>query len=444
MKTDTHRDQIVKIFYAALQSADPYKAVALHTDTIYSLYENKSCSRLYVIGFGKAAIPMARAAAENTGEIINGGIVITTYGQIKQADTIDTIKIYEAGHPLPDANGVRATAEIEKLVRNLDDQTLVVCLISGGGSALLVSPYAGITLAEKQTATNLFLKAGADIYELNTLRKHISDVKGGRLAGIVYPAHIISLILSDVIGDRLDVIASGPTSPDRTTYSDALKVIEKYELTEKMPASVMKVLNRGSQGLLAETPKEGNPVFEKVENIIIGSNKNAIETAMTKATRFGFDTTVISTEIQGEARDAGRRLARQAIEAAKRRKEGSKAGDEKRPVCLISGGETTVTVTGKGRGGRNTELALAFAKEIEGRDDITFLSAGTDGADGPTDAAGAIVDGQTVAKAKTIGIDPEQYLRNNDSYNFFKRIADLFITGMTGTNVMDIQITLIL
>jgi glycerate 2-kinase len=441
---DIRREQIVKIFQAALRSADPYRAVALHADRISSLYKNKNCNRLLAVGFGKAAIPMARALTDGAGGLISSGIAVTTYGQVKQAAAIDRIKIHEARHPLPDANGVRATAEIKELVRNLDDRTLVVCLISGGGSALLVSPCAGITLEEKQTATNLLLRAGADIYELNTLRKHISGVKGGRLAGIAYPAHIISLILSDVIGDRLDVIASGPTSPDRTTYSDALKVIERYELTEKMPSSVMEVLNSGSQGRLAETLKEGNPVFEKVENIIIGSNKGAVEAARAEATRLGFDAAVISAEIRGEARDAGRRLAGEAIEILKRREREPGVGGEKRPVCLVSGGETTVTVTGNGRGGRNTELALAFAAEIEGRDGITFLSAGTDGADGPTDAAGAIVDGQTIAKAKAIGIDPERYLQNNDSYNFFKRIDDLFITGLTGTNVMDIQIALII
>jgi hydroxypyruvate reductase/glycerate 2-kinase len=443
MKMNTHRDTVIEIFHAALQSADPYKAVVLHRDKIFSLYIKQNCSRLYVVGFGKAAIPMVKAVTDSAGEIISGGIAITLYGQIKQVEQIDTIKIYEAGHPLPDENGLRATAEIKKLLYNLDDRTLVVCLISGGGSALLVSPCAGVTLKEKHKITNLLLKAGADIYELNTVRKHISDVKGGKLAERAYPAQVLSLILSDVIHDRLDVIASGPTSPDRSTYSDALKVIEKYNLKNKMPASIMKVLSEGLLGLLAETPKEGNPVFEKVNNIIIGSNKTAIEAAAAKAIQFGFDTTVISAEIQGEASDAGRWLARQAIEVVERKKLESTKDAQKRPLCLISGGETTVTVTGKGLGGRNTELALAFALEIEGRNGITFLSAGTDGTDGPTNAAGAIVDGQTVGKAKSIGANPEQYLQNNDSYNFFKRVNDLFITGLTGTNVMDLQIVLI-
>lgn len=443
MKTDTQRDQVIKIFNAALQSADPYRAVALHADAIASLYNDKNLRRLYVVGFGKAAIPMARALEDGAGGIINDGIIIAPYGQQTGTGMIGRIRAFEARHPLPDENGLKATAGILNLMDGLDDRTLVVCLVSGGGSALLVSPCNGINLEEKQKTTNLLLKSGANINELNAVRKHLSGVKGGRLAMRAYPARIISLILSDVIGDRLDVIASGPTSPDSTTYADALRIIRKYGLEEKIPASVMDILSKGVQGIVAETPKEGNPVFERVGNTIIGSNKNAIETAMAEATRLGFDAGIISTEVQGEARDAGRWLAKRAIEIKQRRKGETGTGGEKRPICLISGGETTVTVTGSGRGGRNTELALAYAMEIEDESGITFLSAGSDGADGPTDAAGAFVDGQTVSKAKTIGIDPAQHLRNNDSYTFFKRIDDLFITGLTNTNVMDLQITLI-
>jgi hydroxypyruvate reductase/glycerate 2-kinase len=440
---DTRREQVIKIFNAALKSADPYKAVALHTDTISSFYKDEDLSRLYVVGFGKASVPMARALTTGVGGIITGGIIIAPYGQQGLADKIDTIRICEARHPLPDENGSKATAGILNLLKDLDDRTLVVCLVSGGGSALLVSPCNGITLEEKQKTTGLLLKAGASIHELNAVRKHLSDVKGGRLAMRAYPAYIVSLILSDVIGDRLDVIASGPTSPDSTTYADALGIMRRYGLEKKAPAGVLDVLDKGLHGIIAETPKEGNAVFEKVSNIIIGSNKTAIEAAMVEAARLGFDAAVISTEIQGEAKDAGRWLAGQAIEIMRRRDGGTGTGCEKGPVCLISGGETTVTVTGSGCGGRNTELALAYAMEIENTSGITFLSAGTDGADGPTDAAGAIVDGQTVARAKAMGIEPVRYLQNNDSYNFFQRIDDLFMTGLTGTNVMDIQITLI-
>ncbi|MDI6733028.1 MAG: glycerate kinase [Planctomycetota bacterium] len=342
----------------------------------------------------------------------------------------------EAGHPVPDGNGLKGTAEIIKLLKAADENTLIVCLISGGGSALLVAPCEGITFSEKQKVTELLLKAGADIFELNTVRKHISKVKGGRLAEIAYPTRVISLILSDVIGDRLDVIASGPTSPDTTTYRDALRVLEKFQLIEKVPKNVIDVLNRGVNSLIPETPKEGNIIFDHVENIIIGSNKIALSAAKEKAEVLGYNAIILSSEISGEAREVGRWLAQTAIDIQKDK-------HYRKPICLISGGETTVTVKGTGTGGRNMELALSFAIEIEGTNGINLLSAGTDGTDGPTDAAGAIIDGKTVKKARAAGINPEKYLDNNDSYNFFKETDELFITGPTGTNVMDIQIVLI-
>lgn len=330
---------------------------------------------------------------------------------------------------MPDENGLRGTEEIVRLLKNVDENTLVVCLISGGGSALLVSPYEGITLDEKQKITELLLNAGADIYELNTVRKHLSKVKGGGLAEIAYPVKVISQILSDVIGDKLDVIASGPTAPDKTTYNHAIKVLEKYMLIDKAPGSIIDVLQNGAKGLIPETPKDDNPVFEKVENIIIGSNIKALEAAKEKAESLGLNPEIISSEITGEARDAGKWL--------------TDIARSKRSNCLISGGETTVTVKSSGTGGRNMELALAFAMEIEEIEGITLLSAGIDGTDGPTNAAGAIVDGQTVLKAKKIGLNLEEYLNNNDSYNFFKKIDELLITGPTGTNVMDTQIMVI-
>jgi glycerate 2-kinase len=336
---------------------------------------------------------------------------------------------------VPDENGLKGTEEIIRLLKNSKENTLAVCLISGGGSALLVAPYEGITLKEKQKITQQLLKAGADIYELNTVRKHISKVKGGRLAEIAYPARILSLILSDVIGDRLDVIASGPTSSDRTTYKDALMVLKKYRLIESSPRSVVGILNRGINSLIPEIPKKGNIIFKHVENMVIGSNKILLDAAKEKAEKLGFDVEIISSELSGEAKDVGKWLAQKSMTM-----KCSKDKKIKKSTCLISGGETTVTVKGKGVGGRNMELALSFAIEINGIDGITLLSAGTDGTDGPTDAAGACVDGQTVSKAKAIGIYPEAYLRNNDSYNFFKKTNELFNTGPTGTNVMDIQI----
>jgi len=440
---DARRDEIIKIFQAGLSSVDPYRVVTSHADNISSLYRIRKYRRFYVISFGKASVPMAQALIDNFGKTITGGIVITPYGQNTKTEAIGRLKIYEARHPIPDENGIKATSEILNLLKGLDEHTLIVCLISGGGSALLVAPISGITLEEKQKTTGLLLKSGADINELNTVRKHLSHVKGGRLVMRAYPATIISLILSDVIGDRPDVIASGPTAPDSTTYDDALRILRKFKLEERFPAPIMQVLVRGKEGKIAETPKEGNIVFERVRNIIVGSNKVALETASAGARRRGFDAVVISTEVAGEAKDAGRWLARQAIEIVNQRKGEIGKVKVKRPLCLISGGETVVTVTGNGCGGRNTELALAYAMEIAGKQEITFLSAGTDGADGPTDAAGAFVDGQTIARAKVRGLDPVKYLQNNDSYTFFKALGDLFITGPTGTNVMDLQITLI-
>ncbi|MEF9427497.1 MAG: DUF4147 domain-containing protein [Candidatus Mariimomonas ferrooxydans] len=280
---------------------------------------------------------------------------------------------------------------------------------------------------------------GADITELNTVRKHISKVKGGRLAEIAYPAKTVTLALSDVIGDKLDVIASGPTAPDTSTFENAINVISKFNLAEKIPRSVMDILSKGREGLIQETPKKHNPVFKNVHNIIVGNNLKALTAAKDKAQSLGLKAEILSSEITGEAGDAGKWLA----EKAKATHNELDITSEKKEICLISGGETTVTVKGTGKGGRNTELALSFAKEIKGIKGITLLSAGTDGTDGPTDAAGAIVDGETINRAERLGLNSEKYLNNNDSYNFFKQIDSLIITGPTGTNVMDIQIMLI-
>jgi len=443
MNNTDKRTFAADIFYTSLKAVDPYISVKRFAGRIRSVYVNSNSSRLLVAGFGKAACPMAKAIEDTLGDLIAEGIVITKYGhagsqRLKISGRQSKITIYEAGHPVPDENGVKGTDEIIRLLKNADENTLVVCLISGGGSALLVSPYKGITLNEKQEVTQLLLNAGANIEELNTVRKHISGVKGGRLAEAAYPARVISLMLSDVIGDRLDVIASGPTSPDPTTYDDALKVMKKYALTDKTPAGILDVINKGAERIIPDTPEEGNVVFERVENIIVGSNRLALDAAKQKAEELGFHAEILSAELAGEARDAARWLASEA------RKRGSEeARKSKRPLCLISGGETTVTVKGNGLGGRNMELALAFAMETDGVKGVVLLSAGTDGTDGPTDAAGAIVDGETLKDAKASGIDPASYLKNNDSYNFFKKIDSLLITGPTGTNVMDLQIVLL-
>jgi len=441
IKIMSHFDQkgiVAEIFYSSLEAVDPYESVKRYTGIIHSAYQNANYKRLLVISFGKAACSMARAMEDLCMGLIDAGILLTKYGHCAAPYTHKKIRVYEAGHPIPDENGESGTYEIIGLLKNADEHTFITCLISGGGSALLVSPSEGITLDEKKRITRLLLKAGADIHETNTVRKHISRVKGGRLAELAYPAKTVSLILSDVIGDRFDVIASGPTSPDDTRYRDALNVLEKYNLIKAAPASIVDFLRKGVNGLIPETPKKGDKVFEHVENIIIGSNRIALTAAREKAEDMELCAEIISSEITGEAKEVGKWLAKQALE---RKASGIRKG--KGSLCIISGGETTVTVKGAGEGGRNMELALSFAMEIKGIDGITLLSAGTDGTDGPTDAAGAIVDGQTFGKAKAAGLDPEEYLKNNDSYNFFKKINGLFITGPTGTNVMDMQIMMI-
>ncbi len=424
------------IFRAALCSVDTYELVKTQTAAIRTVFREGGYQRLLVIGFGKAACPMAKAVEDGLVGLNDKGLVITKYGHCEKYRP-ETVRIIEAGHPVPDNNGMKGTDDIIRLLRDADEHTLVVCLISGGGSALLVSPADGITIEEKKRITGLLLRSGAEIHDLNAIRKHISRVKGGRLARLAYPAKVISLILSDVIGDSLDVIASGPTSPDSTTFSDALSVLKQYGLTDEAPESILRTLREGERGIIPETPKEGDRIFENVENLIIGSNKKALTAAKEKAEDLGLSTNIISDTIGGEADEIGKWLAEIAIS------EKMDGGAQRNPLCLISGGETTVTVRGNGLGGRNMELALAFAMEIDGIDGITLLSAGTDGTDGPTDAAGAIVDGGTLKNAREAGLDPAEFLRDNDSYNFFRRAGGLFVTGPTGTNVMDIQIVVI-
>lgn len=433
--------ELTAIFNAALGAANPYECVTHHVDHISRTFREGGFRRLLLVSFGKAAYLMASAVSDHMPQAISHGIVITKYGHTQEAALSPMVEVFEAGHPVPDENGLAATRNVTELLKNADEKSLVLCLISGGGSALFVDPAPPVTLAEKQEVTTLLLKAGADIEELNAVRKHISLVKGGRLAELAYPAKVISLILSDVIGDRLDVIASGPTAPDDSTFSHALEVIGKYGLRDRIPASVMNLLSEGVGGRLPETPKQGNPIFDHVENIIVGSNGKATEAARQKAVEMGFDTTILSSELQGEARGVGKELAAKAKEVA--RSSLVSAPSSIRPTCLICGGETTVTVSGGGKGGRNTELALAFALEVEGVLGISFLSAGTDGTDGPTDAAGAFADGETAGRARRGGHDPETYLANNDSYSFFKEAGGLFVTGPTGTNVMDLQLILI-
>lgn len=434
------------IFNAAIAAVDPYRAVlrfarigngCLHVgDADFDL---AAFEHIIVVGAGKATARMAQAAEALLGERISAGLIVVKDGHRLPLTIIEQV---EAAHPVPNEAGEAGTKRILEMVQAADAKTLVICLLSGGGSALLVAPAAGMTLRDKQQATALLLQAGASIDELNAVRKHLSAVKGGRLAQAAYPAQVVTLLLSDVIGDRLDVIASGPTAPDGSTFDDALAVIAKYGLREKMPARVMTHLERGAGGQIPETVKDGDRCLDKIRNVIVGALSLALDAAQEKSRQLGLATKIIGAELQGEARAAARFLA----QAARAARAGLRAGER---CCLLCGGETTVTVRGTGKGGRNQELALAFALEIEGLEGISLLSAGTDGGDGPTDAAGAIVDGNTSVLARSLGLDPARYLDDNDSWSFFRQLDALaggqthFITGPTGTNVMDMQVLLL-
>lgn len=434
------------IFGAALAAVDPHRAVldATRIDEGNLVvadrpYDLAAYERIFVAGAGKAAGRMALAVEELLGGRISAGLVIVKEGHKAPLGIVEQV---ESSHPVPGEAGAAATRRMLDMLRAADERTLVICLLSGGASALLVAPAEGVTLEDKQAVTSLLLKAGASIAELNAVRKHLSAVKGGRLAQAAYPAQLATLILSDVIGDRLDVIASGPAASDASTFADAWAAIEKYGLQQALPPRVADFIRRGMEGVAPETVKANDPCFGRTQNAIVAGIGQALAAAAEQARQLGFVTEIVDAGLQGEARDAARLIARRArAELAAMR-----AGERR---CLLWGGETTVTVRGAGRGGRNQELVLAFALEIEGEAGIALLSAGTDGTDGPTDAAGARVDGAIAAKARSLGLDPVSYLENNDSYHFFQRLDELggghshFITGPTGTNVMDLQIVLL-
>jgi len=343
----------------------------------------------------------------------------------------------EAGHPLPDQSGLEGTAEILYLLEECTGKDLVICALSGGASALLPAPVPPLNLHQKQLTTQLLLECGADIGEINSIRKHLSRSKGGGLARAAYPATLISLILSDVVGDRLDVIASGPTVADDSRFADCLTVVERYGLASRLPAPVWQFLQDGAAGVHPETPKAGDPIFAKVENVVVGNNRLALLAAQDRAEALGFRTLLLTSGLEGEACQVGRMLAAVGKEAC------LSGHPVAPPACVLAGGETTVTLRGHGKGGRNQELALAAAMALDGWSRISLLCAGTDGTDGPTDAAGALVDGATCRRARAMGLNPLDFLLRHDSYNFFEPLGDLLITGPTRTNVMDVMCLLI-
>jgi len=438
-----HRKDAISFFYVGIKAASPYNFIPnniLLEENILTisdingkskLFDLKNYNRITVIGAGKASTSMAHEVEKILDDNIDEGLVVTKYNFRSQLKRIQALK---ASHPLPDKKGIEASKKIVEICNNANEDDLIINLISGGASSLLPYRTDNITLEDKIKTTETLLRAGATIQELNTVRKHISAIKGGLLAKYVYPATMINLIISDVIGDQLDVIGSGFTVPDPTTFEDSWNVVIKYKLENKIPHSVKSYLRDGMKGKAPETPKPGNPLFNNVHNLIIGNNGLALSAIKTAAEEKGYNAKIISSTLEGEAKIAGKFIAHLAKEYSL---------SEENPVCLIFGGETTVTVTGNGKGGRNQEFCLSIAIEIDGMKNITFLSGGTDGNDGLTEAAGAICNGRTIERAKELGLDSMKYLNNNDSYNFFNKLEDLIITGPTNTNVMDTQILLI-
>jgi hydroxypyruvate reductase len=375
---------------------------------------------------------MAVAVEKIAGSYLAGGLAITKHGHTTLRPR--GVTLIEAGHPIPDRAGVKAARDVEELLRELNARDLLIVAISGGASALLSAPAEPVTLAAKQKTTDLLLRAGADIFQLNAVRKHLSLLKGGWLAALAYPATLVSLLLSDVIGDPLDVIGSGPTAPDESTFADAISVLKAYRVLERVPGVVRKRLEQGLRGEIPETPKPGDSLFQNVHNVVVGSNGLALQAAARKAKLLGYRPLILSSSMQGETREVARvhgEILREVVTSGQ---------PLRAPACLLSGGETTVTVRGSGKGGRNQEFALAAALNIAGLPNVLALSGGTDGTDGPTDAAGAMATGETVALAKKRGLDALDHLTRNDAYPFFAALGDLVKTGPTGTNVMDLNL----
>ena len=436
LQNHAYGEVVQRVLAAALQAVDPYAALCSHVGrqgNCLSIgtksYDLNEFENIYLAAIGKAGAPMARATADLLAERLTQGIVLVKDGY--QAD-LPGLEVFTAGHPVPDARGVLAAGRIMDLLGNAGESDLVLCLISGGGSALLTSPAPGLTLEDLQRLTALLMRCGADINEINTLRKHLEQAKGGNLRRLAHPAQLVTLVLSDVIGDPLDVIASGPTYPDPTTYQDAYAVLERYNLLEETPVEVRERLESGLAGALPETPKPGDLLFAGAQYEVVGNNLQAAQAAQEQARRKGLNTLLLTTSMQGEARYAGRFLAAIARQVA------LSGQPVTRPACLIAGGETTVTLQGDGLGGRNQEVALGAVSDLAGLEKALLVTLATDGGDGPTDAAGAVASGETLQQAQALGLDPQGFLRRNDAYRFFERLGGLIKTGPTLTNVNDL------
>jgi glycerate 2-kinase len=390
-------------------------------------------SRVFVIGGGKAALAMAESVESIIGDAITSGTVNVPDSQLPAKTRRGVIKLHPATHPLPSKLGLDGVLEMLELVGKPDDRTLVICLVSGGGSSLLPLPREGIQLSDKVEVTRSLLRAGATINELNVVRKHLSAIKGGQLAQRLYPSTVLSLVISDVVGDRLDSIASGPLFPDPSTFADAERVLKKYEVWESIPERARELLKKGVAHDIPETPKPGSKYFSKVSNIIIGNNDDACRAAARHLASVKYRPTILTTSYEGEARSAGTFMGAILRYALMKRRRSS----------YVAGGETTVTVRGDGKGGRNQEFALSASMKIGENGGIAFTSFGTDGLDGSTEAAGAIVDGSTAVRCRELGLSPEEFLLRNDSHRLFTQLGDLIITGPTGTNVNDVSIAVL-
>ena len=416
-------DALRRLFDAAVAAADPALAVPPHLPA-------PPVGRTVVVGAGKASAAMARAVEDNwDGDL--SGLVVTRYGC---AVPCDRIEIVEAAHPVPDAAGLQAAQRILALAKGLSADDLLLALISGGGSALLTLPAAGLTLEDKQAVNSALLRSGATIGDMNCVRKHLSAIKGGRLATAASPARIVSLLISDVPGDDPAVIASGPTVADPTTTEDALGVIEKFAID--VPPAVADTLRSDA----AETPKPGHPAFESTDTRIVARPQGSLEAAASKAEEMGWTPVILGDAIEGEARDVARQHATQAQESLGAMETGKPA---KPPVVLLSGGEVTVTLKGKGRGGPNAEYLLALALALDGAAGIHSLACDTDGIDGSENNAGAVIGPETLARARDLGLDAAKYLADNDAYGYFEALGDLVVTGPTLTNVNDFRAILL-
>ncbi len=434
------KDQLLEIYNKAIEAANPRKCVLDHVSLKGNIlmvdsktYDLDQYNSIYMVAFGKAAPSMAKAVEDLLGNRIKDGIVVSnTFEKSK----FSRLRFYLSSHPVPDERSLSAANEILKLLRDTDKGDLVIFLISGGGSALIAMPAIGISLEDKQRATLMLLNSGVDKYGLNAVRKHISQIKGGGLLNKALPSQVITLILSNVVGDRLDAIASGPTIPDPTTFDEACRVIEALRLEHRIPPQVMVHLEEGRRGNVPETLKEGEFAPERVQTVIVGNNYKSLLAAKRRAKQFGYNTFLLSSQLSGEAREVAKVISGIAFDVERL------DIPVKKPACIIFGGETTVTVIGRGKGGRNTELALSFAMEIMGHE-ISGLFCGTDGVDGPTDATGAICDGYTRGVARKMNLSAREHLAQNDSYSFFDRLGSLVKIGPSGTNVMDIGIVIL-